>query len=596
MNEQQIIKKFEFLVKRFDRASRPLDVVIGIIQLMGLMMDDLGSNDEKSRIGMLSDQSTTVIKRLDAMQTRFNFSVGKIDILRRLFGNGMSDHLMPEIVKLSEELSKLIPNVEIARSLLAYAGDASKGFIPSHVNSMAEEFSLLIRDLIEPDVSDRILSVGDDSLTLLQFDLQGRAASLSWDITSEVRLAEDILKVAGIGVDVHNIHYLGEDMQYFDNQGKFTKVIVNPPWARLEREVEIPLPVRATSAISLFVQYGLEAAQKSVLAIVPAGFLFRTAGLDQELKRWLVEQGYVRAVIKLPNKLMSWASSPNNLLLLDKTQKHESVIFLDASNEEVSERGLGSKEPQSFHLKVLQLLKKCDNENTCRIVTCEEIRENSYNLDVARYCVAYEAKKFEAFFEGKKTARLDEVVDIIRAQATGPSKGGDIKIEELNPSNVGRDGYLGGAPRIVNVDGALLGRIQRQKILSGDVVLAIKGSIGKVGLFPDEPDSRDFYAGQSFVILRLKKESPIFDPVVLYSYLSCSPVQALIDSKAAGVTVRSIKMDDLRSLPLVIEEKKVQEKVIESHSEMRNLFAQIDRIMKKINRLKDEAWGIEENE
>jgi restriction endonuclease S subunit len=121
----------------------------------------------------------------------------------------------------------------------------------------------------------------------------------------------------------------------------------------------------------------------------------------------------------------------------------------------------------------------------------------------------------------------------------------------------------------------------------GDVLLVIKGSVGKVGFVRDVPDKSVWLAGQSFAILRLRRHGPLTDPRVLHRFLSSNLGQRTLQSRCVGTTVPGLQMADVRRLPVVLPSPQQQKAIAQNVEalfdlqgriqEMRNQLAQKQR-------------------
>ena len=133
-------------------------------------------------------------------------------------------------------------------------------------------------------------------------------------------------------------------------------------------------------------------------------------------------------------------------------------------------------------------------------------------------------------------------------------------------------------------------RRERACLASGDVLLVIKGSAGKVGFVRDIPDGATWLAGQSFAIVRLRPHAPLKDPRVLFRFLSSALGQANLQSLRVGTAVPGLQMADVRRLPIVIPEQSVQEAIAHDVYDLFALQDQIHRLRGELARRQDEIW------
>jgi type I restriction enzyme M protein len=84
-----------------------------------------------------------------------------------------------------------------------------------------------------------------------------------------------------------------------------------------------------------FITHMIETAREGtgkVGVVVPHGVLFRSAA-EGKIRRKLVEENLLEAVIGLPANLFFGTSIPAAILLFNKGKTHQDVLFIDASRE-----------------------------------------------------------------------------------------------------------------------------------------------------------------------------------------------------------------------------------------------------------------------
>ncbi len=116
-----------------------------------------------------------------------------------------------------------------------------------------------------------------------------------------------------------------------------------------------------------------------------------------------------------------------------------------------------------------------------------------------------------------------------------------------------------------------------EPLRSGDILLTMSGTIGKVGVLDDMLDARAAVAGQGIVVIRATEGvSPGFLRCVLASDL----YQKWMRGHARGATVQHLPIDRLRALPVPVPPTELQERVVSLVSGHRgDPFAAIVRIL-----------------
>jgi len=159
------------------------------------------------------------------------------------------------------------------------------------------------------------------------------------------------------------------------------------PYGRYRRGV----PPRA-SADYAFISHMVETLEPShgrMAVVVSHGVLFRS-GAELQIRRQLLEENLVDAVIALPAKLLPNTSLPIALLVFRKDKRDGQVLFIDASRQ----FEYGKTQNQLRDEDVAQIEKtyaaRADVEGYARLVPLEGILQNDCNLNVVLYVGAVE--------------------------------------------------------------------------------------------------------------------------------------------------------------------------------------------------------------
>lgn len=126
------------------------------------------------------------------------------------------------------------------------------------------------------------------------------------------------------------------------------------------------------------------------------GVLYR-GGAEQKIRKYLVDNNYVDAVIQLPPDLFFGTSIATCIIVLKKSKKDNKTLFIDASSEFVR-GGNKNKLTGENRAKILNaFIERKDVEHFAKLVDNKVIADNDYNISVSSYV------------EGKDTR---EVIDI----------------------------------------------------------------------------------------------------------------------------------------------------------------------------------------
>jgi len=202
------------------------------------------------------------------------------------------------------------------------------------------------------------------------------------------------------GADIRKGDTLG-DPQHVENGElmRFDRVIANPPfslkkWGRDLAETDgygryrFGLPPKDAGDFA-FVQHMIASLNNEGVmgVVVPHGVLFRGAS-EGEIRRGILENDLLEAVIGLPPSLFYGTGIPAALLIINKKkdlEKKDKVLFINA--ELHYQEGKNQNILRDLDIeKIVNCFDSYDEiKRFSRIISLDEIRENDYNLNIRRY-------------------------------------------------------------------------------------------------------------------------------------------------------------------------------------------------------------------
>jgi len=128
--------------------------------------------------------------------------------------------------------------------------------------------------------------------------------------------------------------------------------------------------------------------------VLPHGILFR-GGAEGKIRKGIVEEDLLEAVIGLPSKLFYGAGIPACLFILNKNKPKERkgrVFFLYGANDYLEGKKQNKLRREDI-TKIVSAFREFKTAKYCRPVALNEIRENDYNLNITRYIDTTEEEK-----------------------------------------------------------------------------------------------------------------------------------------------------------------------------------------------------------
>ena len=185
--------------------------------------------------------------------------------------------------------------------------------------------------------------------------------------------------------------------QHWDEE-PFEVIVSNPPysikWAGDDNAVLIndprysPAGVLApkSKADFAFIMHSLAwlATNGTASIVCFPGILYR-GGAEQKIRKYLIDNNFVDCLIQLPDNLFFGTSIATCIMVLKKSKKDNSTLFIDASKEcvKVTNNNKLTDENISNIVKIFE--NREDVEYTAKLVSNKEIAENDYNLSVSTY-------------------------------------------------------------------------------------------------------------------------------------------------------------------------------------------------------------------
>ena len=337
---------------------------------------------------------------------------------------------------------------------------------------------------------------------------------------------------------------------------KFDLILSSPPFGmRLGhhyRDIEPSIRTIEQFLIEKGVQYLKQSGK--LIALLPQGFLFRGMQ-EQRLREHLVEEDLIDTIISLPGGLLLNTGIPLIILVLDRNKKLPGrVKFVDAKNFVIA-KGPREKVLNDYSLNNFIHSDK-EEENVVKIVYNEQIRDNDYNLSVARY--------FQKQIEGVK---LGDILELVRGQRGNlPETGKLIRIRDLKDDKV--DFTLD----VSSVEETELRRPDTHLVSEPCLLLTMRWRTLKPTLF--EFKGEPIYRSQD--ILSFKVNEAIADKAYLINELHADYVQEQLESYRLGASVMPfIRRDDLMEvvikLPSIEEQRAKVQGIYELSDKIKSL-------------------------
>jgi type I restriction enzyme M protein len=126
--------------------------------------------------------------------------------------------------------------------------------------------------------------------------------------------------------------------------------------------------------------------------VLPHGVLFRGAN-EGKIRKKLIEQNLLDAIIGLPANLFFGTGIPATILVFKKNRIHNDILFIDASREFDKAKNQNNISDVNIDKIIETYRNRSEIEKYSHVATLEEIQENDYNLNIPRYVDTFEEEE-----------------------------------------------------------------------------------------------------------------------------------------------------------------------------------------------------------
>jgi type I restriction enzyme M protein len=286
-----------------------------------------------------------------------------------------------------------------------YASNAGKSggefFTPQEVSELLAEITVVgkkqVNKVYDP-------ACGSGSLLLKFAKVLGKENVRQGFYGQEVNIST--YNLCRINMFLHDINYEKFDIAHGDtltdpkhwDDEPFDAIVSNPPYSIKWEGDANPLLIndprfspagilapksKADLAFTLHMLHWLSTSGTAAIVEFP-GVLYR-GGAEQKIRKYLVDNNYIDAVIQLPPDLFFGTTIATCIVILKKSKKDNATLFIDASAEFVRV-GNKNKLAEKYRKKVLNAyIERKDQDHFAKLVFNKDIADNEYNIAVSSY-------------------------------------------------------------------------------------------------------------------------------------------------------------------------------------------------------------------
>ncbi len=349
---------------------------------------------------------------------------------------------------------------------------------------------------------------------------------------------------------------------------------------------------RTTSGSVLAIRHIISQSKTKAVIAVPNSILF-SRGAEHSLRQELINRRLLSAVINMPPALLPSSVIPFSIIVLDLAQKTDIIRFVDGANDLFFERDGRNRSRLTNWEQLLEAFEQSTDEAIAINVPVEAVLENDSQLEVSRYLMPPAQKSAGKQLQNATTVMLKEIIEFVRPSTRIQGEGA-VTAFEVSVADFPDFGYLATPQRTVKVsETGLTGKDSATFLKAGDIVIATKGSVGKLAIAPDNvpPGGQGgWLVNQSCLILRPQGQ---IDSRVLFMYLRSDVGQTLLKGIVSGATIPLIQLRALQDLLVIVPSARETQKITHDFDSQVEMESKIEELRQEQRRLSKAHWPIE---
>lgn len=367
--------------------------------------------------------------------------------------------------------------------------------------------------------------------------------------------------------------------------------------------------------------------QKRFVLFIPHVITYTNANEGILFRKTLLEDNYLSAVLRLPRFFCADKDLLIDVLVFDKENVGNSVakgysevlntassdskkayskitdlkitdkklLLCNLSTANCLDEKLSSRAHSVLALKTVNEVSHAlsclgadtfqKNSEHCKFVSISSIKSNAdklCKLDPTAYVSPTDVLDSVAYIK-KGTVELDKIATIYKALTCKAPADTDFKEKlcELNLNDVPESGIITSVPKEVEVELGLK-QAKRNLLIDGDVVISVKGAVGKVGFYKE--GQKKVMAGQCFAIIR-SKDPDLYSQELIFALLRNDDMQDYIKTKITGDKLKVLQLSELKAIPLPVATESMKAKACRITQELYDSQIKLIEIKESIKAL-----------
>ena len=432
----------------------------------------------------------------------------------------------------------------------------------------------LVNELLEIQPDDTVLDLGSGvGSYLLETKMETGAVKVCG---VEINIQKNIIstiraKVAQFPIELKLGNILSQDYRSF----KATKVFSNPPVGL--RDFGIDALIKDNKALTDLIEieeYNISADWAFILSSYanqePGGktavlmsnqVLFREQ--DYDIREKIISEGWLEAIIALPEKLFPYTTIPFTLLIF--SEKNETVRMVDAS--EISTRDQMKNILTDKNIQEIVEAYQDLNEISKRL-TYEDFRKQEFVMTPIRY-FGFIPDASNMTLIGDLARSINRGATISRKEIDTMTTTKETGIKYLKIQDIDRVSTNKDLPNLSNVDA----KYHNYFLEEGDLVIS-KSSPYKIARVENIKNIKILATGNLYYI---KIDEEKVNPTFVEMYLKSDEGQAQLERLSTGSVIETVSIKNLKNILIPNLSRKEQDTLVKEYLEYEEQLDLLDR-------------------
>jgi type I restriction enzyme M protein len=361
----------------------------------------VGTGSEDDLKGLFDDLDVNSAKLGQTVAKRNEKLVKLLQAIGNLKLGGFADHTIDAFGDAYEFLMTM------------YASSAGKSggefFTPQEVSELLARITVVGKTAVNK-VYDP--ACGSGSLLLMFAKVLGKENVRKGFYGQEINLTT--YNLARINMFLHDVNYEKFDLAHGDtlldpahwDDEPFEAIVSNPPYSIKWDGDRNPLLIndpryapagvlapksKADLAFTMHILSWLAVNGTAAIVEFP-GVLYR-GGAEAKIRKYLIDNNYIDAVIQLPQDLFFGTTIATCIVVLKKSKTDNKILFIDATAEFIR-GGNKNKMTETNRERILDaFVRRVDVDHFAKLVDHSEIAENEYNISVTSYVASEDTRE-----------------------------------------------------------------------------------------------------------------------------------------------------------------------------------------------------------